>query len=380
MGVGFSVLHLADLYLGWTPPGLEPSKAAERRQRRDDVLRRAVDLAVQRKDSVRLVVIAGNLFTTHKPDVSLVQLVLEQLRRLVTAGIAVVTVPGRHDELTYAESVYRRYGEVWPGVLVRTPTLETVARLRFANTVVCVDALTCLGGVTKASDYQVALEHPEGAVRILVLHAGLMGEPARSRLPQIDPQALVAAGYHYVALGSGGALLREGLGSTMIARPGQVEGRDFDEPGCGVFTVAQWDGQGFEVVSEALVVQSVASVDLDVSQAEDAQGIEALLAGRAGRDTLLRLRLVGSRGFALDLARLLEAYRERYFHLELVDDSEALTREALGRWKQEPTVLGEFVRRMGALHQQAPDEASQEIIEQALERGVRALRGGTTHE
>jgi DNA repair protein SbcD/Mre11 len=101
-----SVLHLADLHLGWTPRGLPSEMAASVRRRRDALLGQAVDVALAER--VDLVVIAGDLFESYRPEPALVDDALAQLRRLTAAGIALVTVPGNHDELTYARSVYRR--------------------------------------------------------------------------------------------------------------------------------------------------------------------------------------------------------------------------------------------------------------------------------
>ncbi|WP_324667949.1 hypothetical protein [Geochorda subterranea] len=46
---------------------------------------------------------------------------LEQFRRLEAAGVRVVTVPGNHDEITCADSVYRERASEWPGLLVQSP-------------------------------------------------------------------------------------------------------------------------------------------------------------------------------------------------------------------------------------------------------------------
>src|SRR5690554_6906956 len=97
------MLHLADLHLGWNPPWEDI--ASRRREERDRRLFSAVSWAL--KHQIDLVVIAGDLFETHRPDESLVASVRNDLKRLVDAGVSVVTVPGNHDEISYHDSVYR---------------------------------------------------------------------------------------------------------------------------------------------------------------------------------------------------------------------------------------------------------------------------------
>jgi DNA repair protein SbcD/Mre11 len=374
-----SVLHLADLHLGWSPAGLDPARAAERRRRRDDVLRLAVNLALQRKDSIRLVLVAGNLFSTHDPEPSVVNMVVEQLGRLHAAGIGVVTVPGHYDELTYPESVYRKRAQGWPGVLVRFPHLARVLSLQSHGLTVHVDSLAYLGGITAPQDYSTRLAAAPHDVRILLLHGDASGHGG-PRLPRLDSAVLGELGYHYIALGSSPRLVREQLGSVPLVYPGQVEGRTFDEPGCGVFTVATWTGTGFEVSSEPVVVSSMSTLEVDTSAWHDTEELERLLVARAGRDCLLRICLRGVRSFALDVDGLRAVHSERYFYLELLDETLHLPQGELATWQSEPTVLGEFARRMAALKAGAPDAVSRTIIDEALSRGVSALRAGGHHE
>ncbi|MEW6046680.1 MAG: hypothetical protein AB1609_09395 [Bacillota bacterium] len=97
----FRLLQLADLHLGWAPGYMDEPRRAERRRRRDELLRRAV-----------------------------------------------VTVPGNHDEITYADSVYRERARDWPGVLVQNPVPEHVSTLSVAGIPVHVYSLAYTGGLT----------------------------------------------------------------------------------------------------------------------------------------------------------------------------------------------------------------------------------------
>ena len=82
----FRLLHLADLQLGWVPSYVEEPRRSERRRRRDDLLRRAVGLALNPANRIGMVVIVGDLFESHPPDKALVGAVLENLWHLEQAG------------------------------------------------------------------------------------------------------------------------------------------------------------------------------------------------------------------------------------------------------------------------------------------------------
>lgn len=73
-------LHLADLHLGWMPSQLG-GREEERGRERDQFLKKAVDLALTPASGIRLVIIAGDLFETHRPGPELVETVLRELRR-----------------------------------------------------------------------------------------------------------------------------------------------------------------------------------------------------------------------------------------------------------------------------------------------------------
>ena len=108
------ILHLADLHLGWQPEFLGEKKD-ERARERDSLLARAADFALDAKNDINAVLIAGDLFETHRPPRPLVEMAIAQLQRLQRGGLFILTVPGNHDEITYHDSVYRAEGHRWPG-------------------------------------------------------------------------------------------------------------------------------------------------------------------------------------------------------------------------------------------------------------------------
>lgn len=381
------ILHLADLHLGWKPHFLGPL-AEERQRERDGLLRRAVDFVLE-QERVHLVIIAGDLFETHKPPSALVEAVLTDLQRLIGAGIAVITVPGNHDEITYADSVYRVHGERWPGVLIQNPMPAHVETLDINGTSVHVYGLAYTGGLTRTRPpIEKFPRLDEDGVHIAVFHGSLDWDAGERSLP-LTSRALAAAGYDYVALGHIHRPGEHKLGSSGLAvYPGMVEGKGFSDPGVGEFTVASIHtdnenaGRGAErVVIEKFPahVRRVRWLELDVTPLDDIEAVEERIrAEAAGRRDIVQVRLVGAAPGFIDVEALAAKLATDFYFLEVIDDTSMLDDNVVERLALEPTVRGEFVRRMRARIADAADDAQRELAARALRRGLAALGGSSS--
>lgn len=370
-----NILHLADLHLGWVPRFMPTDKAAERARRRDSLLRRAVDFALAPGSGVGLVVIAGDLFETHRPAGALVASVLAELRRLTAAGIPLVTVPGNHDEITYHDSVYRQRSAEWPGLLVQNPHAAHASTLTAGGLPVHVYSLAYTGGITQTRPPISSFpRQAEPGVHLAVFH-GTLGDWAGDRSLPLDTGALAAAGYDYVALGHIHQHQVHKLGQTLAVYAGAAEGKGFDDPGTGALTLVRVEPGAAAVWAEPLPVQPVATVDLEATGCAGPAELEAEIARHAHPDKILRVRLRGAPAFALDPEGLAAGLAPRFFYLEIADATEVLAPALLDQWAEQPTILGQFIRRLRA-QLAAADEQEQQMLQRALRRGVAALRGG----
>lgn len=376
------ILHLADLHLGWRPGFLGP-RAAERQRERDTLLRRAVDFALA-SQPVDLVIIAGDLFETHKPEPALVEAVIADLGRLARAGVAVVTVPGNHDEITYADSVYRVYASHWPGVLVQNPHPAHVHTFVLNGTPVHVYGLAYTGGLTQVEPPLARFPRlDEDGIHIAVFHGSLDWQAGERSLP-LRSDALAAAGYDYVALGHIHKPERRRIGAGWAVYPGAVEGKGFDDPGVGCFTVVTVDKPGggparVEVATFPAGARPVRTITLDVTTLADADAvverIRAEAEARAGREAIVRVELVGAAPGVLDVGALTARLSGSFYFLEIVDNTTIVDAAHVARLAAEPTVRGEFVRRMQRRLAEAADEEESALLAQVLRCGLAALEG-----
>lgn len=374
-------LHLADLHLGWSPRFLGVLEA-DRRAERNRLLEKAVDLVLSPGSGIGLVIIAGDLFEDHRPEGSLVTFVLSQLRRLEGAGVRMVTVPGNHDEISYPDSVYRQKSSEWPGVLVQNPNPALAATLDIEGTRYHIYSLAYTGGLTRASAPLADFPSATGPGKhIAVFHGSLDWNAGERSLP-LSGAGLARAGYDYIALGhihrhgvralSGGQPLSETLPRGAAVYPGMVEGKGFGDPGEGFFTVVDL-GETASLQRVPAGVRPVRSEAVDAGAFGSLDELAEVLSSRGVGQSIQRFRLNGSPSFPVDNTALSQKVGSRFYHLEILDETEFLSPETIVRLVNEPTIRGQFVRRLRrALHAEA-EESRRKMLERALRLGLAAL-------
>ncbi|HBE05385.1 MAG TPA: DNA repair exonuclease [Firmicutes bacterium] len=403
------VLHLADLHLGWSPSFM--GNLQEERQRvRDSLLKRAVDYALSEKGAIQMVIIAGDLFETHRPDPVLEEAVIKDLRRLTDKGITVVTVPGNHDEISYHDSVYRRRASDWPGILVHNPQPDCVAQLQINNTPCYLYSLAYTGGLTKpimdASCLPKAGATP--GVHIGVFHGSLDWDAGDRSLP-LASDALAAAGYDFVALGHIHKYQEKKKEQTHFLYPGAIEAKSFSDPGTGFFSIININVDAAGGMAAAATAGAGAGASAGVSAGASAGTITVEkvpvpdvrrclqdtldLSGLSGEDEVLsrikalaerseadrasirQIRLTGVPVFVVDSERLRSLAADSFYFLDVTDETAYLAPELLESYAKEQTVRGFFVRRMMTALNEAADDHNRKVISMAMLKGIAALTG-----
>lgn len=372
------LLHLADLHLGYKPAFLEGEKAALRQKERDRLLEKAVDFSLDPANKIDIVLIVGDLFETHRPEERLVKAVMEQLERLVSAGIFCATVPGNHDELSYHDSVYRAQKEKWPGLLVQNPMPELVAHTEIKGVPLWIYSLAYTGGVTRVEALRDFPREAKEGIHIGAFHGTIDWNPGERSLP-LKSSDLAKAGYHYLAMGHLHRYQQQKVGSSLAVYPGAVESKSLSDMGVGHLTVVNFaSGAGasvnISIEKPALKVRPHERIELDLSPLEDKEALLKKCRSYEDPEKIVEFVLKGAPSFVVPREEMLKELEESFFYVNITDESSHIDLALVEKLTDEHTVRGEFVKRIMASMAEAKDPREKEVLKLALLKGLAAFK------
>lgn len=244
-----TILHLADLHLDASPEArLDDAVRAWLLGARRRILNALASWIARDESRIGLVLIAGDLFDRHDPPqevVSEARTALAEIARLVP----VVTVPGNHDEYSYAQCVYRR-GD-WPGVLVTSPEPQLVWKGQLGDSVCAVVSAAYQAGKVSPgqrlrfpSRSQVMGGDDSNGVLIGLFHSTLADHfpdefVRNERCFVLSHQEAANAGYDYLALGHFHTRREWRIGACLAHYPGPPLGARIADPGSGQLSLVR---------------------------------------------------------------------------------------------------------------------------------------------
>ena len=219
------IIHAADLHIDSPLRGLEKYEGAPVDAIRiapRQALRNLVDLAIE--ESAQIVLIAGDLYDGDWRDFNTGLFFVNEIARLVSAGVHVFIARGNHD----AQSVITRSLKLPPNVHVFSADA--------AETKIVEHLGVAIHGRSfgQRAEYEnLAASYPKpapGLLNVGVLHTSLSGFSDHEPYAPCDVVQLVNAGYDYWALGHihHRTVISE---SPLIVFPGNLQGRHMRERG-----------------------------------------------------------------------------------------------------------------------------------------------------
>lgn len=369
------MLHLADLHLGWTPDFLDEERRKIRQKERDSILERAVDFALKPEHDIHLVLIAGDLFEHHNPPPALIAYAQEQLGRLVKEGIETITIPGNHDEYSYHESVYPKHGRDWPGLLVQNPKPQKVFSKTIQGTPLHIYSLAYTGGVTPLDNLGPLPRTQEEGLHIGAFHGNLDADIMDRSLP-LKSSVLAQANYHYIALGHRHAYEEHLIEETPAVYPGAIEHKTFSDPGTEHLLVVSFANEEPALETHSIDVRTHAKEIIDISGCEEYEEVLELCRRREDKEALMHLTLQGVPPFTINISRLQKDLLPYFYYVALKDETDFLQSRTVEQFTKEPTVRGQFTKKLLAKIQETQNEEDKEILELALLKGLSAFQGG----
>jgi DNA repair exonuclease SbcCD nuclease subunit len=375
------LIHTADVHLGARHDDLGEQASAQR-ERQFAAFSAAIDLAVSEK--VDLFLIAGDLFDSNVQPRRSVERVAAELKRLVTAKIRTVIIPGTHDVFDRA-SIYRAYD--LPALAGSGPDDDFVTVLDPDHPDVHLGACDVVvhGRVfaTKRAPHSplagldVTSERTSATWQIGMVH-GAIAIPGKTDRDEvvITTEEIAATNLDYLALGHWHSAQVGKAGTVTYAYAGAPEPVALDQDRAGKVLLVELnerDRARTVTVQERQVGKTrFERHEIDAGTLANQPALINTLRGLADPDLVLDIRLVGVRPdeLDLDLEEIEAAVAPGFLKVRLRDSSlPALTEGVL---PSPDTIVGAFIRdqeaRIAAL------EASGSTAEAAEQRD--ALRLG----
>ncbi|WP_347244946.1 DNA repair exonuclease [Thermogutta sp.] len=394
-----SILHLADLHLGAAlQPDLEECYRSQLAAARHQLFDRLATWIARQDCPVGLVLIAGDLFDEYAPELNLAAGVRAALGKIAQV-VPVITVPGNHDELSYAQCVYRQPG--WPGTLVQNPVPEVVWQGELAGRRCAVVSAAYQAGKVPPGQ-KLALPprekiFPTNADDVLFIglfHATVADHfppqvSANERCFWISHQEAAELGYDYLALGHIHTRREWSARRCLAHYPGPPVGPRLSDPGSGCLSLVKC-GHGHVRIEpfkgDNLLGCAWEILKIEVKPDEAAEQLGRRISGQIGdgfsTSSLTRIygvRLTG-RTLRSDLVDQVEAFiREKAIPCVITEERlEKLEPPNIEALAAEESLVGYFVRHWQKWKQTnnvAPEEGVAVLYEGLLALGWRRTEG-----
>lgn len=304
-----SFLHVADVHLD-SPLAkvrqLDGSTATQLHRASRRSLEVVVETAIE--NTVKAVVISGDLFDGPVRDASAGVWVESQFKRLTREGIEVLLIRGNHDALSNAHRVTH-----WPQGVQEFASENPESRL-LESAGIAVHGQSFGARVEKADLAACYPAAVAGYYNVGLLHTSLAGGSSNhDTYAPTSISTLENMGYDYWALGHIHVRTEASLSTKChVGYSGNTQGRHIRETGakgCQLVTVADGVLESIRFVATDSIRWH--EIELDVAELEYLRDIEDLLESKVcpliddagGRPLAVRLKLVGATSLHAELTR-----------------------------------------------------------------------------
>lgn len=370
--MGIRILHTADLHLGSEYRSFD-EKARLLQQESLSAFEKMAGYAADPVNGISLMIVAGDLFDTHKPDLPLAERVMEVLRRVTENGVKLFILPGNHDSASYRNSVYR--SEDFPGTVIRSGSFSPAGEMDFGD-----QHVTIYGGMFDVSasrkrllqDFRIL---PGPGIHIGILHGTL--EMREVDIPERELpfswEEFSHSGLNYLALGHFHTFFEKQTDEKhKMAYPGTLLLRKITEYGdkCALVTEIGRDGT---VRIEKLAFSRIRSekriIRPEREGIADMRTLALFLKKSRDPSLILDLFLEGAADFSVDENFLKERLKDDFFFMRLTNNLALLDSSLVGRMESEETIRGLFFKKLTG--QKVSGTAEEAVLNQAVNLGLR---------
>ncbi len=356
------ILHTADIHID-APLRFLGDKGKEQRAQ----IFRTFEAVLNTAKNHDILLIAGDLFDSNFVSQPTLDKVVTGLKSL---GIPVVILPGTHDCIG-ASSIYNR--EDWKrGENIFIFREEKPHSFCFPELDLCIQGkatikdsnLSPLAGLVKSPDYQYNIAMAHGSV---TTHSLILEDTACP----INVNDISDSRMDYIALGHWHSWYQAAENALY---PGSPELVKFGQSSTAIASI-KLDDQGCEI--ERIDIGKRKSLERTISfdSLDSADDIIREIEHLSDDDAAARITIAGltKAGFLIDISDLEEKLKNRFFFLELRDETHPKV-DAESLQADSRTVMGRFISIMRKKIDSVP-ESERKLYEDALQVGIALLQG-----
>lgn len=361
------ILHCADLHIGADMSTLGEKGEA---RRLDALLTFEKIIKIAGEESVKILLIAGDLLCSNAVEMSTVSRILECIRSI--PEVKVVFAAGNHDPLN-SGSPFNMLK--LPDNFYILPIADT--EITFEDLGVCVYGRS-FGEVYLAGEKRFSLAPREDTINIMCQH-GEVRSDISSNYNSITPEFIDNCGMDYIALGhihKRSEITRRG--DTFFAYSGCAEGLGFDELGDKGVYIGEVGKKLCDLKFLKTSVRTYEKVIVDVAGLSDnpsaVQKIISVLKEKFGEnfsDNLYKVILAGGLpdGVCLNTDEIAARLMQTVYFAKVKDETEIL--DDLEILKEEKSLKGIFVSKM--LEKIAAEPENEKNLRAAMTIGLKAF-------
>ena len=364
------ILQIGDVHLDSGLDYLNEEKREARNKQIEHTFIRIIDLALEER--INILLVTGDLFENNRPSKRAIDLVNKQFQRLLQAQIKIVILPGNQD-CWGEKSVYRKIKQETGIYLFTQPTWEYLIISEFS--------INFYGYASvEGQDYSERVLPKLSKVKKTGLQIGLFHGSLEGSSQQIDNyypfslEELENSGLDYWALGHYHRCLIKEEG-VKAGYGGSPEGLSFQELGESYVLLLQIeDGKITTIERKRVDSHQLKLLVIECQDYTRPEEIFKMIMEESQSNLLLRVILKGVICHKLDLEELREGLLEKFFYLEIQDNTTKYTE--CPENNQDLTVKRYFVELMTARIKGSQDEKEKKKLQLALSLGIEALMGG----
>lgn len=371
--MGLRIFHTADLHLGAEYKSFN-EKALVLRQEGFNAFKKMVEFVVDPNNGINMMIIAGDLFDTHRPAPALTEKVKTLLKQVVDKDIRLYLLPGNHDSYSYKNSIYRT--EEFPGKLIKNSIFELIDEFIFIE-----DKISIYSGVYDVSqpnkdvfkNFNISSQH---GIHIGILHGTLEMreiEVSERDLP-FSFEEFAKSKLNYLALGHFHRFFEKSVDENhKLAYCGSIIPRKIDEyndkyglvveikKGKGI----QIDKIPFSEIKSEKKIFNIIKEDID-----SFKGLVETIKKTKNPHLILDLIIEGVSNFTIDETLLQKLLIDDFFYLRINNKVKFRESTIITQLKDEETIRGLFFKKLSELKLPV-NEQQQRILNSTINIGLK---------